>query len=57
MISIMVIVLIGIQIVSGSNLLDFIKFVGFFTSATIQVYYVCVFGTLLMEQVSESPYI
>lgn len=51
MISIMVIVLIGIQIVTDSDLLDFVKFVGFFASATIQVYYVCVFGTFLMEQV------
>ncbi|XP_065358971.1 putative odorant receptor 92a [Calliphora vicina] len=57
MISIMVIVLIGVQIITGSELFDFIKFIGFFASATIQVYYVCLMSTLLMErsaQVGES---
>ncbi|KAM7359176.1 odorant receptor 85b-like [Cochliomyia hominivorax] len=49
MISILVIVLIGIQIITGSDYLDLVKFGGFFTSATIQVYYVCMFSTLLME--------
>ncbi|KNC26278.1 putative odorant receptor 85d [Lucilia cuprina] len=50
MISIMVIVLIGVQIITGSELFDFIKFGGFFASATIQVYYVCLMSTLLMER-------
>ncbi|XP_013115904.1 odorant receptor 85c [Stomoxys calcitrans] len=50
MISIFIIVMISIQISTGSDFgLDFIKFVGFFTSATTQVYYICMFGTLLME--------
>lgn len=57
MISILVIVLIGVQIISGSELLDFIKFVGFFLSATIQVYYVCMFGSQLLEYVSQYDFV
>ncbi|KAM7359177.1 putative odorant receptor 92a [Cochliomyia hominivorax] len=51
-ISIMVIVFIGVQIFSVSDLLDITKFMGFFTSATVQVYYVCMFGTILKKNSS-----
>ncbi|XP_061402306.1 putative odorant receptor 85d, partial [Musca vetustissima] len=58
MISILIIVLISIQITKGSDLdLDMIKFVGFFASSTTQVYYICMFGNLLIDyssRVSES---
>ncbi|XP_073838698.1 putative odorant receptor 85d isoform X2 [Musca autumnalis] len=58
MISILIIVMISIQITKGSDFnLDMIKFVGFFTSASTQVYYICMFGNLLMDsslRVSES---
>ncbi|XP_061387998.1 putative odorant receptor 85d, partial [Musca vetustissima] len=50
MISIFIIVMISIQIANGSDLdLNMIKFVGFFVSASSQVYYICMLGQRLID--------
>lgn len=46
--------MIGVQVISGSEFWEFSKFVGFLIASASQVYYVCLYGSLLLDYVSIS---
>uniref|UniRef100_A0A1A9Z2D6 Odorant receptor n=1 Tax=Glossina pallidipes TaxID=7398 RepID=A0A1A9Z2D6_GLOPL len=41
--------MIGVQVISGSEFWEFSKFLGFLLAAISQVYYVCLYGSLLLD--------
>uniref|UniRef100_A0A1A9WPE0 Odorant receptor n=1 Tax=Glossina brevipalpis TaxID=37001 RepID=A0A1A9WPE0_9MUSC len=53
LISIAVLVMIGVQVITGTELWDLSKFVGFLVSCISQVYYVCFYGSLLLDYSSK----
>lgn len=52
MMTIIIIVLITLQIAFGTQLLDFVKFIVSLIACVIEMYYICMFGDQLMENVS-----
>ncbi|KAI9579191.1 hypothetical protein GQX74_014808 [Glossina fuscipes] len=41
--------MIGVQVISGSEFWDLSKFLGFLISSVSQVYYICLYGSLLLD--------